>query len=649
MQFGKGKTTDESAVFSDTEESVQEPKKKIEVKLTVTLLCILFAIALCIAVPLFSVPEPISIVLFLIAGLLSGTDILLSGVYSLMHEDYFNRNSLLMIVFVVSFIIGFAYEGALLLIITQVSLLLNDYITKRNSEQVIAMTGLEFETAKVYDQDTITEKYLDEIQTGDEIIISAGEYAPLDCVVIDGQSMIDAELIDGISREKEASAGTTILAGTRNLTGDLHCEVTSNGTNTAADILTVLKKEEPIVVPDLVRLFQPIMLVFSILIGLFLAMRTEVDAYESVHRALALITLSSAVPAFIGIPDIRFAARAGAASRGVVFGSEQAFKDTAACQSLVFSAEGTLTAGKQQVIRTHSLRLDSDTMLKIAAHAMAYAHGPEAEAVMDAYHGEIQFELIDDFNEIPNCGVEVVFNGIPVTLGAQAMMSDVQGFVHENVHVDQQMLFMSIGQQYAGYFVLADPIRKSAGALASDIAAFHVENIEFVTSYSEETAEVISERSGIKQYAASCGSDARLNYVEQVRESTTGKVTYMYSEQSAAEEHSDADVDVSIGGQPSELLSGRCDVVVPGGRPAAFTSGVAAAKLANKMSNMAVYFVLGIKLILIVLAALGIIPIWFAVTLECIASLFTKVFASSAFHEQPAGVIGRLVHGKSQT
>lgn len=648
MKLGKGKATDESAVFSNTEEeSAQEPKKKIEVKLTVTLLCILFAIALCIAVPLFSVPEPISIVLFLIAGLLSGTDILLSGVYSLMHEDYFNRNSLLMVVFVVSFIVGVAYEGALLLIITQVSLLLNDYITKRNNEQVIAMTGLEFETAKVYEQDTITEKYLDEIQPGDEIIVSAGEYVPLDCVVIDGQSTIDAKLIDGISREKEASAGTAIIAGTLNLTGDLHCEVTSNGSTTASDILNILWKEEPIVVPDIVRLFQPIMMVFSVLVGLFLAMRTEVHAYEAVHRALALIALSSAVPAFIGIPDIRFAARAGAASRGVVFGSDQAFKDTAATQSVVFSAEGTLTAGKQQVIRTHSLRLDSDTMLKIAAHAMAYAHGPEAEAVLDAYDGEIQFELIDDFKEIPNCGVDVVFNGIPVTVGAQAMMSDVQGFVHENVHVDQQMLFMSIGHQYAGYLVLADPIRKSAGTLASDMASFAVENIEFVTSYSEETAKVISERSGIKKYAASCGSDARLNYVEQVRESTTGKVTYMYNEQTAAECHSDADVDVSIGGKPTDLLSGKCDVVVPGGRPLAFTSGVAAANLANKMSNFAVYFVFGTKLILIMLAALGIIPVWFAVTLECIASLFTKVFASSAFHEQPAGIMGRLIQNKA--
>ena len=642
MKFGKAKTAIPSDVFSNDQDPVQSPKKKIEVKLTVILLRILVAIALCAAVPLFDVYAPYSVLLFLAAGLIVGLELLLSGIYSLLHEDYFNRDSLLLLVFVVAFIVGFGYEGALLLIIARISDLLNDYITRRNGEQVVAMTGLEFDTAKVYADEQITEKFLDEVQPGDEIIVAAGEYIPLDCIVIDGKSTTDARLIDGVSNPVESGAGAKLLAGTLNMTGDLHCEVTSEGSTTASDILKVLEKEDRLTVPDIIRLFQPIMVVFSVLVGLVLVWTTDVDAFEAVHRSLALVALSSAIPAFMGVPDIRFASRAGAASRGVVFATDKAFRNVANCQSIVFDAEGTLTAGKQQVQQVRSNKLDSETMLKIAAHAMAYAQGAEAEALQDAYQDEIQFELIDDFKEIPNVGVEVVFNGIPVKIGPKAMMTGVAGFVPENVHVDQQTLYMSVSNLYAGCFILSDPIRTSASVLAGDMVAFGLENVEFVTSYTAETAEKISESSGIMKYASNCGSDARLEYVEQVRESTSGKLAYMYSEKQKPDYHSLADTDICVGGKPNELLLGKCDVVIPGGRPAAFSSGMTAARQADRLCKMAVYFVFAVKLILVVMAAIGSIPVWFAATLECIASLFTKVFASSAFHEKPGSIFGRL-------
>ena len=642
MKFGKTRAPNLSAVFSNDQDPVQSPKKKIEVELTVILLRILLAIALCAAVPLFDVYAPYSMLLFLAAGLIVGAELLMNGIYSLLHEDYFNRNSLLLLVFIIAFIVGFGYEGTYLLILAQISGLLNDYITRRNGEQIIAMTGLEFDTAKVYAEERVTEKFLDEIQPGDEIIISAGEYVPVDCIVIDGESTTDARLIDGVSNPVAACAGMKLLAGTLNMTGDLHCEVTSEVSTTASDILEALQKDDQVTVPDVVRLFQPIMVVFSVLVGLVLVWTTDVDAYEAVHRSLALIALSSAVPAFMGVPDIRFAARAGAASRGIVFDSDRSFRDVANCQSVVFDAEGTLTAGKLQVLRIQSNKLDSETMLKIAAHAMAYAQSPEANAVLDAYHDEIQFELIDDFKEIPNVGVEVVFNGIPVKIGPKAMMTGVVGFNPEAVHVDQQMLYMSVSNLFAGSFVLSDPIRTSASVLAQDMLAFGLENVEFVTSYSSETAEKISESSGIMKYAASCGSDARLEYVEQVRESTVGKLLYVFSDHQAPDFHSIADIDVCVGGEPKDLLSGKCNVVIPGGRPSALSAGMASARQADRLCRSAVYFVFAVKLLLVVLAAIGSIPVWFAATLECIASLFTKVFASSAFHEKPAGIFGRL-------
>jgi len=607
---------------------------KIDVKLTVILLRIVAAIAMCVCVPMFSVPAPYSLVLLFAAGLAAGADLLAAGISGFFHEDYFNRNTLLLLIFVVSYIIGVGYEGTLLLIITQIGLIGTDFVQRKAREHVLSLTGLSFKQAHVFRGGLLVDNFLNEIYPGDEILVRAGEFFPVDCIVIEGNTTLSPCLLDIKSDEQAANIGDDVLAGMMNVGVDVRCEVVSDGSSTASDILETLAHEGRFEQPLLVRFFQPMMMGFSVLVGLMLALYADVDAFEAVHRALAVVTLSGALPAFSGVADIRFAARAGLACRGAVFASGEVFDELLECETAIFCAEGILTEGKLQVSEIYTNRLDGDTFLKIAAHAMAYSNDPSAEAIVEAYGDEIEFELIQDFKEIPGCGVMVTFNGVQVVLGTQVLMATVKGMLPEKMVSDEQIMFMLIGKQYAGYIVLSDPIRKDISDTAASVKNAGVTNMEFVTSYSGETAQEISDQTGILQFKASQSCDERMLYLEQVREGTSGKMMYLFDSHYAGEEHSAADFDVNVGGNTSELLNGKSDLVAPTGRAGAVFEAISAVKSTMQMCNASVIFMFAVKLLMIVLAGVGLVTVWFAATAECIAALFVKVFSTAAFEEK---------------
>lgn len=612
----------------------EKKANKIDVGLTIRLLRIIAGLAMCVSVPVFSVPSPYSLMLMIGGGLVAGIDLLIAGFNGFLHEEYFTRNAVLLVVFAVSYIVGVGYEGSLLLILTQIGIVLSDYVRNLVRRHILKLTGLDFKTAHVYRGGLLVDNYLEEIHAGDEIMVRAGEYFPVDCIVMEGHSTVRPQLLDMKQSETAVNIGDTVYAGTMNLGADLRCEVISEGNSTAADILEILRRPIQVQPPVYERYFQPLMAVFAVVVGVMIVVLTDVDAYEAVRRSLAVLTLSGAAPAYAGFADIRFAARAGAAVRGAVFASDEVFMKLGRSDTAVVCADGILTDGKLRVTAAYSELYDEDTFLCIGAHAMAYASDPAAEAILEAYSGDIVFERIRDFREIPNCGVMINYEGTPVVLGTQALMASVKGLLPKKMNADRQMMFMLIGKEYAGYFVLTDPISDAADTILDGMHGYGVGNVGFVTSYSSETAEKIAERSGITQFASGFSCDERTQYLEQLREETVGELAYFFNAKYADTEHSAADYDVCIGGTTKEIMEGRAEVVSVTGRRDAVFEGLQNARSAVKMCNASANFVFVMKLFLIVLAGAGLITVWFAAAFELIATLFVKVYSASAFEEK---------------
>lgn len=614
----------------EKEAAGKERSKETGIWFTLIVFRLIAASIFFLIVPILKIPSPQSVVLLLCSGLIAGIDFIVDGIKRiLLEEKYFNRNGTITLVFLVSFIIGTGYEGALLMILTQLGSILTDYVREKVQNQIVDLTGLQYEVARVQTNGDITEKYLDEVKPGDTISIRAGEDVPLDCIVMEGASTIDASRITGSTRMLSVSIGDSILAGSRNVTHDLLCEVTSEGTSTAMQILSCLKQPQSNSESFMFRYFTPIMMLVSFVFGIMIAIMTEVDAYEAIHRALMLFTLSTAVPAFTWIKEIRFAVRAGAATHGILFRDDDALLKTEHCSSVLFSAEGTLTAGKQKVVGIQSDRMDSQTFLKIAAHAMAYSKDASADAVIKAYGGPIHIELIQDFVEIPNCGVKVIVDGIPVILGTQALLAAVGKSLPDDS--DNSILFMLIGNQIAGTITLSDPIRKSAGSIVARFEEEGIQHTEFVISYSTGTAEKISRKSGIMDYKTNCGEDAKLNYVETFKFTSDETVMYVCDQKWHGKAHSAADLDVVIDCSPLADGADNADILLPGNRPVLICEAMRWSRKARKACNLNMGGIFAVKALLIALAALGISAIWFSVFVETAAVLLSGVFCSRAF------------------
>lgn len=612
----------------------EKKSNKADMGLTLRLLRIAVGFAMCIGAPLFSVQFPYSLILMMGGGLVAGGEFLIEGLKGFLREEYFTRNSVLLLVFVVSYIIGVGYEGSLLLILTQVGIVLSDYVRTLVRNHVLSMTGLDFKTAHVYRGGVLVDNFISEIHPGDEILVRAGEYFPVDCMVTEGHSTIRPQLLDMKKEESAANPGDTVFAGTMNLGVDLRCEVVSDGASVAADILEVLRRPIAVEPPRYERIFRPLMFVFAVLIGVTVAVVADVDAYDAVHRGLAVLALSSAVPVYAGFADIRFAARAGMAARGAVFADDDVFMKLGRCDTAVLCGDGILTEGKLRVTAAYSELYDEDTFLCIAAHAMAYASDPAAEAILEVYSGDIVFERIRDFREIPNCGVMIDYEGTPVVLGTQALMASVKGLLPKKMNADRQMMFMLVGKEYAGYFVLTDPISERADTIQAKMEDIGIERTVFITSYSSETAEKIAERSGIADFACGLSCDERTQYVEQIADDTAGELAYFCVKKYADEGHSSADYDVCIGGDTKDLLEGKAELIAITHRPEAVLEALGQVRSVVRLCNATAGAMLALKLILVMLAGAGVITVWFAASFELIASLFVKIISASAFEER---------------
>lgn len=588
------------------------------------------ACVFCGIVPILKVPSPQSTVILLVAGLIAGADFVYDGVKRmLLEEQYFNRNAIVTLVFLVSFIIGVGYEGTLLMILTQMGKALAAYVRGKTREHIAGLTGLTYETARVQTNGDISEKFIDEIRAGDTISVHAGEDFPLDCIVMEGASTMDVSRITGSAKTVNISIGDAVLAGSHNVAHDVLCEVTSDGSSTATAILHQLNQPQDEEQNPAFRYLTPFLMLLSFIYGAAIAVMGHTDAYEAIHRALALFTLSSALPAFTWVGEIRYAVRAGAAIHGILFRDDAAMKATEHCTSVLFSAEGTLTAGKQKVVSVQSDRMDSHTFLKIAAHAMAYSKEASADAVIKAYGGPIDIDLIQDFVEIPHCGVKVVVDGVQVILGTQALLAAVGRPLPD--HADNSVLFMIIGNQVAGTITLSDPIRKSAGTIVSKLEEVGIQHAEFVTSYSTAIADKVSQKSGITEYKTNCGEDAKLRYVETFKFSSAETVMYICDQKWHGSAHSAADLDVIVDCLPNADGVSTADILLPGSRAVLVCDAVKWSRKARRNCSTAMGIALIVKGILMVLAALGLTTVWFSAFAECAAMLAVGVFSARSF------------------
>ena len=608
--------------------------------------CAAFAVSLLVS----SIPEPWPLVLLIISAIVAGYDILAGAVLSIIDGKYLDRTVLLTLAAVLALCFGATVEGTALLLLYQIGGIFVDYACQRTKRSVLETIYCEQDYANVINESGQVETVpVESVQVGEQIVVKPGERVPCDCIVLEGRSSLDRSALCDFSGEVLAKEGDELLSGSLNLSGELRCEVTSAAADSAAQALYKSVEngaQRGEVIPKslsaLQMYFTPAVTVLAILMIILLPLLTETTLGEAVRRAAMFLVIADPCSLFISIPLIRLSSMCGAAKAGIVFDGCSAMDEVSSVGVVAFDKAGTLSEGSPRVVAIKSQRMETDVLLKIAAHALAYSNTAQARSVIAAYGDTIYIDLIENFVEIPGSGVEVRVDGIRICVGSKDLMTIKGISVPDSDVTDDDSLYLSIGDEYAGRIVMSDSLRADAAAGVDELKQCGVDSVILFTDETRDSAARTASALGIPEYYSECDREKVRSLLADVKQGCVRgrELMYVGSGESFAGSHTAADIDVAMAGLEALTMPVGTDITVFGGNVDRIALSIAISRYAKMLTGATTVGTAAVKLILLVIAGLGFSTLWFSAFIDAIAGVGAALVSILAYNgeiRQPRG------------
>ena len=608
--------------------------------------CAAFAVSLLLK----SLPEPWPLVLLILSALVAGYDILAGAILSIIEGKYLDKTVLLTLSAVLAMAFGAVIEGTALVLLYQIGSIFIDYACTRTRHSVLDTVFCEQDYTYVVNDSGAEELVaVDSVQVGEHVIVKPGERVPCDCIVLEGRSSLDRSALGDLSGEVLAKEGDELLAGSLNRGGELRCEVTATAADSAARALyssveSGAKRGEviPKTLASLQMYYTPAVTLLAILLIILLPLLAETTINEAVRRAAMFLVIANPCALFIAIPLIRLSSMCGAAKMGILFDNCGVMDAATAVGTVAFDKAGTLSEGCPKVVAIKAQRMETDVLLKIAAHALAYSNTPQARSVIACYGDTIYIDLIENFVEIPGSGVEVKVDGIRICVGSRDLMMIKGVSVPEADVTDDYSYYISIGDEYAGRIVMADALRADAAEGVAELRACGMDGIIMFTDESRDAAARAASALSISEYYSECDREKMRGTLADIKQGCVrGRLlAFVGSGEVFGGSHSAADVDIAMTGVEALTMPVGTDITIFGGSVDKVSQAIAVSRYARMLSTAVVGGAALVKLVLIVIAALGFSTLWFSVFLDAIATVGASLVSILAFGgeiRQPKG------------
>lgn len=602
--------------------------------------CIAFAVALLVD-SISPVWKTIIFILCIIAG---GYDIAAGAVLGILRGDYLNRGVLVTLAVILAFVTGAQIEATALVLLCQITSIFIDYAVERTRRSVLETVYCDTAYANLIGEDgkevTVSAASL---QPGDHVVIRSGETIPCDCIILEGSSRVDPAPLGDESGILNVKEGDELFSGCVNLNDELHCEVSSvQSESTAAKLYSIVNSApgRGEVVPEtmigLQKYFPAFITALAVLVAALLPIFLDIEVSESIRRAMMFLIIASPLSMFAAIPVIRLCSACGAARTGVLYDSCAAIDGMASAATVSFNETGTLTVGKPRVVSVSASRMDKETLLKIAAHALSYSNTPLSRSVIEAYGGQIYIDLIENFNEAPGYGVEVYVDGIPIRVGTRELMRighveipDSDLFSDDG----ETSMYVAISNEYAGCIVFSDSVREDAANGIEELRHSGVENVVMFSSDSRDRAAKLASEMGITEYYSECSRDKLRTSISSLKQGCAPGRTLIYvgRGEDFGGSHTAADVDVAMSGADTLSMPRSCDVTVLGGKVSKIANAIGIARYGRMLSYLTAAGAALVKVILLILAAFGASTLWFTVFIDAIAAVAAALVSILAF------------------
>lgn len=469
----------------------------------------------------------------------------------------------------------------------------------------------------------------DEVEVGTIIVVKPGEKIPIDGEVVEGSSTLNTSALTGESLPREVESGDEVISGCININGLLKIRTTKEfGESTVSKILDLVenassrKSKAEDFISKFARIYTPAVVAAAIALALvppfvrmgFMGVPADWDVW--IYRALTFLVISCPCALVISIPLSFFAGIGGASKAGVLVKGSNYLETLSKVKTVVFDKTGTLTKGVFQVTAAHPQEMSEKELLHLAAHVERYSTHPIAASLRAAYPNESDSCRVEAAEEIAGEGIRAHVNGIVVCVGNSKMMEAVGAEWYDcHRHAAGTVIHVSINGKYAGHVIISDVVKETSKAAIAALKSVGVARTVMLTGDAKEVADAVAKELGIDQVRSELLPADKVQNVEELllENKGNGNLAFVGDGINDAPVLTRADIGIAMGAMGSDAAIEAADVVLMDDDPMKISQAIRISRKCLAIVNQNTWFSIGIKLVVLLLGAVGIANMWFAI------------------------------------
>lgn len=612
-------------------------------------------IAAVLMVVLQSVPASglVRFALYMIPYTIIGYDILIKAGKGIKNRQPFDENFLMAVATVGAIVLGLTRSGDYteaigVMLFYQVGEWFQSYAVGKSRRNISQLMDIRPDYANIEQDGVLEQVDPDEVEVGTIIVVQPGEKVPIDGVIVEGSSTLDTSALTGESLPRETAPGDEIISGCINLSGVLKIRTTREfGASTVSKILDLVenassrKSRSEAFISRFARVYTPAvcysalaLLILPPLVRMFL-LDLPADWGDWLYRALTFLVISCPCALVISIPLSFFAGIGGASNAGVLIKGSNYLETLSQVKTIVFDKTGTLTQGVFEVSGIHHNKLEDEKLLELAALAESASSHPISRSLQRAYGKPVDRSRVSDIQEISGNGVIAKVDGVEVAAGNDKLMKRL-GIDFIPCHHVGTIIHMAVNGDYAGHIVISDVIKPHSKQAIHDLHRAGIQKTIMLTGDIDPVARQVADELGIDEVYSELLPADKVEKVESLLQNrpSGGKLAFVGDGINDAPVLSRADIGIAMGSMGSDAAIEAADVVLMDDDPLKIVKAVKISRKCLRIVYQNIVFAIGVKLICLVLGALGLVTMWLAIfadvgvmilaVLNAIRTLFVK-------------------------
>ena len=585
--------------------------------------------------------------LFMIPYLVIGYDILQKAFKGIRNKQVFDENFLMAVATVGAILLGDYSEGVAVMLFYQIGELFQSYAVGKSRRNISELMDIRPHYANIEEEGKLEQVDPDEVEIGTVIVVQPGEKVPIDGVIIDGVSILNTSALTGESLPRDAKAGDEVISGCINMTGVLKIRtIREFGESTVSKILELVensssrKSKSENFISKFAKYYTPVVCYGALALAfippiVLLIMGKPAMWGDWIYRALTFLVISCPCALVISIPLSFFAGIGGASNQGVLVKGSNYLETLAQTSYVVFDKTGTMTQGVFEVSGVHHNEISDEKLLEYAALAECSSSHPISKSLQKAYGKPIDRNRVTDIEEISGNGVTAKVDGISVAAGNAKLMKRL-GISYQECHHVGTVIHMAVDGKYEGHILISDILKPHAKEAIAELKKAGIKKTVMLTGDSKRVADQVAKELGIGEVYSELLPADKVSKVEELlhQKSEKEKLAFVGDGINDAPVLSRADIGIAMGALGSDAAIEAADIVLMDDDPLKISKAIKIARKCIHIVYENIYFAIGIKILCLILGALGIANMWMAIfadvgvmiiaVLNAIRTLFVK-------------------------